>query len=34
MLSLTYKIMAIILVGTAIILAGAFVLALPFNFIM
>ncbi len=34
MLNIAYKIMAIALVGTAIILAGAFVLALPFNFVM
>ena len=34
MIEIPYKIMAIVLVGTAIILAIAFVLALPFNFFM
>lgn len=34
MLSIAYKVMAITLVGTAILLAVAIVLALPFNFIM
>lgn len=34
MLEIPYKIMAIVLVGTAIILALAFVGALPFNFFM
>jgi hypothetical protein len=34
MLEIPYKIMAIVLVGTAIILAIAFGVALPFNFFM
>ena len=34
MLTVAYKVMAITLVGTAILLAVAIVLALPFNFIM
>lgn len=34
MFGIPYKIMAVVLVGSAIILAVAFGLALPFNFIM
>jgi hypothetical protein len=34
MLQIPYKIMAVTLVGTAIILGIAFVLAIPFNFFM
>ncbi len=34
MLEIPYKIMAIVLVGTALILAVAFVIAVPFNFFM
>lgn len=34
MLQIPYKIMAVTLVGTAIILAVAFALAIPFNFFM
>jgi hypothetical protein len=34
MLTVAYKVMAITLVGTAIILAAGFALALPFNFFM
>jgi hypothetical protein len=34
MFGLPYKIVASILVGTAIVLAGAFALAFPFNFIL
>lgn len=34
MFSVAYKVMAITLVGTAIILAAGFVLAIPFNFFM
>jgi hypothetical protein len=34
MFEISYKIMAIVLVGTALLLAVAFVFAVPFNFFM
>jgi hypothetical protein len=34
MMQLPYKIMAVTLVGTAIVLAAAFLIALPFNLFM